>query len=108
MGALAQAAKSLLSAGGRTMNAKLIDMARMVLQRHAAKILDADDLLGMADELKQRYGSVGPQTAPLNGDAGRAAGGVAIRTRDKADGEADASAPDSGPPDATANGATPA
>ncbi|MGN6529819.1 MAG: response regulator [Burkholderiaceae bacterium] len=103
-----QAAKSLLSAGGRTMNAKLIDMARMVLQRHAAKIADADDLLGMADELKQRYGSGGPQTAPLTGDAGRAAGGVAIRTRDKADADTDASAPVSGLPDGAATGAMPA
>ena len=60
------AAKALLSAGARTMNAKLIDMARMVLQRHAEKIADAADLLGMADELKQRY-------------AGGAAGGAAGR-----------------------------
>jgi CheY-like chemotaxis protein/Tfp pilus assembly protein PilF len=87
-----QAAKSLLSAGARTMNAKLIDMARMVLQRHAEKIPDAKDLLGMADELKERLGANQPQTAPLTNDGDRQAGGVAIRTRDK--GEDDAGAGD--------------
>jgi CheY-like chemotaxis protein/Tfp pilus assembly protein PilF len=82
-----QAARSLLSAGARTMNAKLIDMARLVLQRHAARIPDAGELLGMADQLKQRYGNGGPPSAPLAGDAGRAAGGVAIRTRGQAEDE---------------------
>jgi CheY-like chemotaxis protein len=76
------AAKSLLVAGARTMNAKLIDMARMVLQRHADKIPDAADLMGMADELKQRYGS-GPPVAPLVADNGRQSGGLAIRAREK-------------------------
>jgi hypothetical protein len=103
-----QAAKSLLSAGARTMNAKLIDMARMVLQRHAAKIADANDLLGMADELRQRYGTGGQQTAPLTGDAGRAAGGIAIRTRDKGEVDAPSVGPEPGQPDAQAPGATPA
>ena len=76
------AAKALLAAGARTMNAKLIDMARMVLQRHADKIADAHDLAGMADELKQRYAGGPLPTAPLTGDTGRQSGGVAIRTRD--------------------------
>jgi len=76
------AAKSLLSAGARTMNSKLIDMARMVLQRHAEKIADADDLMGMADELKQRY-AAGSPVAPLAGDSGRQSGGLVLRSRDK-------------------------
>jgi len=76
------AAKALLSAGARTMNSKLIDMARMVLQRHAEKIADADDLIGMADELKQRYGG-GGGGPPLGGDASRQSGGLAIRAREK-------------------------
>lgn len=76
------AAKALLTAGARTMNAKLIDMARMVLQRHADKIADAADLLGMADELKQRYGG-GLSVAPLAADSGRQSGGLALRARDK-------------------------
>ena len=81
------AAKSLLSAGARTMNAKLIDMARMVLQRHADKIADAADLLGMADELKQRYGAMVP-VAPMAADNGRQSGGLVLRAREAAPGEA--------------------
>jgi len=82
------AAKSLLSAGARTMNAKLIDMARMVLARHADKIADAHDLMGMADELKQRYGASNG-VAPLAADNGRQSGGLVLRARDK-DGAGDA------------------
>ena len=76
------AAKSLLTAGARTMNAKLIDMARMVLQRHVEKIPDAADLMGMADELKQRYAG-GPPVVPLAADNGRQSGGLVLRARDK-------------------------
>jgi hypothetical protein len=65
------------------MNAKLIDMARMVLQRHTDKIADANDLLGMADELKQRYAGGAPPVAPLATDSGRQSGGLALRARDK-------------------------
>jgi hypothetical protein len=90
------AAKSLLSAGARTMNAKLIDMARMVLTRHADKIADANDLMGMADELKQRYGS-NAGVAPLTADNGRQSGGLVLRARDK-DG--------AGEPDAAEGGAS--
>ena len=85
------AAKSLLSAGARTMNAKLIDMARMVLARHADKIADAQDLMGMADELKQRYGT-STGVAPLAADNGRQSGGLVLRARDK-DGGGDDEAP---------------
>ena len=81
------AAKALLSAGARTMNAKLIDMARMVLQRHAEKIADAADLLGMADELKQRYAG-GLPAAPIAGDNGRQSGGLALRAREGTPGDA--------------------
>ena len=91
------AAKALLSAGARTMNAKLIDMARMVLQRHAEKIPDAADLLGMADELKQRYAG-GPPVAPLVVDNGRQSGGLALRAREGT--PCEAGAPDPAPSDA--------
>ena len=90
------AAKSLLSAGARTMNAKLIDMARMVLQRHEEKIPDAADLLGMADELK-KASAAGPPQVPLGGDSARQSGGVAIRTRDK-EAAAEAAAKGAAPP----------
>lgn len=80
------AAKSLLSAGARTMNAKLIDMARAVLQRHEARISDAADLLGMADQLKQRYAG-GPVVAPLATEMGRKAGGITLREKGKDEGD---------------------
>lgn len=81
------AVKALLAAGARTMNAKLIDMARMVLQRHAEKIPDAAELMRMADELKQRY-SGAPLMAPLATDNGRQSGGLAIRARESVPGDA--------------------
>jgi CheY-like chemotaxis protein/Tfp pilus assembly protein PilF len=89
------AAKALLTAGARTMNAKLIDMARMVLQRHAEKIPDANDLMGMADELKHRYAG-GPPVAPLAADSGRQSGGLVLRARDKDAPAGDAAAPAAG------------
>jgi CheY-like chemotaxis protein/Tfp pilus assembly protein PilF len=92
------AAKALLSAGARTMNAKLIDMARMVLQRHADKIADAADLAGMADELKQRYAGGAP-VPPLAGDNGRQSGGLALRARDGAPTDDAAPAGATTPPD---------
>ena len=64
------------------MNAKLIDIARMVLTRHADKIADAADLAGMADELKKRYGG-SVAIAPLAADNGRQSGGLVLRARDK-------------------------
>ena len=85
------AAKALLTAGARTMNAKLIDMARMVLQRHAEKIPDANDLMSMADELKHRYAG-GPPVAPLAVESGRQSGGLVLRARDAPGGDAPAPA----------------
>ena len=76
------AVKSLLETGGQTMNAKLIDMARMVLQRHADKIADAPDLLARTDELKRRYAAT-PPVVPLAADVGRQSGGLALRAREK-------------------------
>jgi len=95
------AAKSLLTAGARTMNAKLIDMARMVLTRHAEKIADAHDLMGMAEELRKRYGGAAA-VAPLAADNGRQSGGLVLRARDKDGGDVPESAPPA--PDAAASG----
>lgn len=73
------AAKALLAHGAKTQNTKLIDMARMVLQRHAEKISDAAELHGMADELYARLASV---TTPGfdSGGGSRHSGGLALRT----------------------------
>lgn len=72
------AVKALLTHGGKTQNTKLIDMARMVLQRHAEKIPDAADLQALADDL---YGRFAASSAPsLSGAAGgRQSGGLALR-----------------------------
>lgn len=71
------AVKALLAHGGQTLNTKLIDMARMVLQRHAEKIEDAVELKAMADELFGKYSS---STLPgMGGGAGRQSGGLALR-----------------------------
>jgi len=99
------AAKALLSAGARTMNAKLIDMARMVLQRHEEKIADAADLMGMAEELRQRYAGGSP-VAPLAGDSGRQSGGLVLRARDGTAGDgAPAASGAAGKPSAPASAA---
>jgi len=74
------AATALLGAGERTMNAKLIDMTRLVIQRHIASIDDAGPLLARADALRERFGSAS-MAAPMSNDAGRQSGGVALRMR---------------------------
>jgi tetratricopeptide (TPR) repeat protein len=71
------AAKALLAHGAKTQNTKLIDMARMVLQRHAEKIADGKDLLAMADELMARLSSAAAPSFSSNGN--RQAGGLALR-----------------------------
>jgi CheY-like chemotaxis protein len=71
------AVKALLAHGGQTLNTKLIDMARMVLQRHGDKIQDAADLKAIADDL---FGKFASSTTPgFNGGAGRQSGGLALR-----------------------------
>ena len=71
------AAKALLEHGAKTQNTKLVDMARMVLQRHAEKVGDASDLHAMADALHAKLSS---SLAPSFGSgAGRQSGGLALR-----------------------------
>ncbi len=70
------AAKALLAHGAQTQNTKLVDMARMVLQRHAEKIGDAAELHAMADELHAKLASAG---MPGFGTGQRQSGGVALR-----------------------------
>ena len=71
------AAKALLTHGVKTLNTKLIDMARMVLQRHAEKITDATELQSQADEL---YAKLASATMPgFSSGANRQSGGLALR-----------------------------
>ena len=66
----------LIQQGESTRNAKLIDMAGLVLKRHADKIEDAETLAGQITSLQANY------VLPMGSLTGRnrAAGGVALRT----------------------------
>lgn len=68
----------LIQQGGRTRNAKLIDMAMSVLKRHAEKIDNAPELEQNITELQDRY--VKPLGASII--KARAAGGLALRGAD--------------------------
>lgn len=66
----------LIQQGEATRNAKLIDMASLVLKRHAEKIEDAEQLAENILQLQTRY------VLPLGASTGRkrAAGGMALRS----------------------------
>lgn len=69
------AVELLIQQGEQTRNAKLIDMAGLVLKRHAEKIDGAAELAEQIDALHARY------VKPIAGGASKAhaAGGVALR-----------------------------
>jgi tetratricopeptide (TPR) repeat protein len=69
---------ALLAHADRTHNAKLIDMARMTLQRHGAKIDDAQALSQRADSLRDLY-AVGVSAAMLGQSGGRQPGALNLR-----------------------------
>ena len=71
------AARVLLERGAATLNGKLIDTARLVLQRHQDKVPDAAALLAQANDLKQRFAAT-PARASLGEGNGRKTGGVAV------------------------------
>ena len=72
------AVKNLVLHGKSTFNARLIDNAYQVLQKHAAKIKDAKALGEAVQELRARYG-VNNAKASL-GEQKRQAGGLVLRT----------------------------
>jgi len=75
-GSARDAVELLIQQGATTRNAKLIDMAGLVLKRHAEKIEGAEALAGQIDDLHSRYVKAmtgGPSKA-------RATGGVTLRT----------------------------
>lgn len=78
-GSPAVAVKALMERGSETLNAKLIELASLVLNRHAAKITDGKDLSLAINELKMKYCTKGTQVS-LGHAGGRAAGGVSLRT----------------------------
>jgi tetratricopeptide (TPR) repeat protein len=69
---------ALLGHAERTYNAKLIDMARMTLQRHAPRIDDAAGLQQRADALRDLYG-VSVSAAMLGQAGGRQPGALNLR-----------------------------
>jgi CheY-like chemotaxis protein len=69
--------RKLLAHAESTLNAKLVDTAKMTLQRHRAKIEDADALETRIAAMRERY--AGSWAAPRLGQGTRAAGGVTLR-----------------------------
>lgn len=77
-GSPAVAVKALMVKGSETLNAKLIELAGLVLTRHAAKIVDCDSMSQMINDLKSKYCTQGTQVNL--GHGGRAAGSLNLRT----------------------------
>lgn len=65
------AAVVLLTHARRTLNAKLMDLAAHTLQRHAAAIADAAELLDQVRDLQPRFASYGAQARPARIDDAR-------------------------------------
>jgi CheY-like chemotaxis protein len=70
--------RTLLELGGQTLNAKLLEMAGLVLNRHGAKIPGSEGLGGEIAGLRQRFCTRGTQVA-LGTAVGRSAGGLTLR-----------------------------
>jgi len=70
--------KALTANGAQTLNAKLIELAALVLNRHAAAIGDISAHASAIGELKQKFCSKGTQVA-LGTSGGRAPGALTIR-----------------------------
>jgi tetratricopeptide (TPR) repeat protein len=69
---------ALLAHAERTLNAKLIEMARMTLQRHGSRIDDAASLSTQADAMRDRYAH-GVSAAMLGQTGGRQPGALNLR-----------------------------
>lgn len=72
------AVQTLIAHAERTFNLKLIDMARMTLQRHGAKVDDAQALSARADSLRARY-APGAGAAAIGQASGRQPGALSLR-----------------------------
>ena len=83
----ATAVKTLQSHAESTLNMRIIEAARAMLQRHEEKIDGAKQLAGDAEAMQRRYGS-SAEMPRLGAEAGRQAGGLSMRgtkTFDEAD-----------------------
>lgn len=72
------AVRGLIDQGRRTLNGKLLDNARHLLQRHQDRIPEAHALLAEADALRARFWTRNVRL-PM-ADGARAAGGITLRT----------------------------
>jgi CheY-like chemotaxis protein len=72
------AAKSLFMQGAKTHNAKLLDLADMVINRYREKIPDAAALTDMIQDLRERYCQHGAHVQ-LGKNAARQSGGLRLR-----------------------------
>ncbi|HET9643031.1 MAG TPA: response regulator [Burkholderiaceae bacterium] len=69
----------LVDHASRTLNSKLIEMARLTLQRHAERIEDGAHLASQIEDLRRLYAPAAVCT-PLGKDTGRQAGGMTLRS----------------------------
>ena len=72
------AVRALIAHSGQTHNAKLIDVARLTLQRHAAQIADAEDLAATIEAMRRRHAAAAAFPR-LGQAAGRQAGALRLR-----------------------------
>jgi CheY-like chemotaxis protein len=77
-GSPAVAVQTLLKQGEETLNAKLIELAGLVLQRHRERIDLYEAMMARVEALKEQYCSKGTRVS-LN-DTGRQAGALALRS----------------------------
>jgi hypothetical protein len=73
------AVKALVTHGAQTRNAKLIDTARLTLQRHRDKIPEATTLEGLIQDMLGQYGP-SSQAPSLGQPIARSAGGLSLVT----------------------------
>lgn len=73
-----EAVELLLERGLPSANAKLVDIARLVLQRHGARITNATEHQVQVDAFRKRFGS-GHILAQVGSSSGRQAGSLALR-----------------------------
>ena len=78
------AVRDLLAHGNKTLNAKLIETARLVLQRYEGRIAEALAFEHAVQEWRRQYGN--PSLRPALTEQGRAAGALNLRTAVRADG----------------------
>jgi CheY-like chemotaxis protein len=94
-GSPTEAVQTLVQAGQDSKNAKLIELAGLVLNRHRERIEGVDTLSEQIEELKAQYCKGGTQVNLGHSNA-RSAGGIQLRTR-QAEPEAAPSATTEGP-----------